>query len=464
MLSMCVALLTILIADACLAVDGAAPPRKPNIVFILADDLGWTDLGSMGSRYYETPHIDRLASEGVRFMNYHNCQNCTPTRAAILSGQYPPRTGVYTVATLARGRPDQMKLLPPVNRTFLPPDVDTLADQLKAAGYATGMFGKWHLDDGPGNYPSQRGFDKAIVAAGRHFNFKTRPPVDYPPRTYMADFLTDHAVHFIEEHKDRPFFLYLPHFGVHSPHQAKSDLIDRFKTRSPAGGHHDPVYAAMIFSVDQSVGRVMDTLRRLGLADNTLVVFSSDNGGTLITSNAPLRGFKGNQYEGGLRVPFIVRGPGVGRRGSQCHAPTIHVDVFPTFLEIAGAPAPRQPLDGRSLVPLLRDPAARLDRQAIYFHFPGYLEGHRDATGWRATPTSTIIAGNWKLLEFFEDDRVELYDLARDLGESNDLAARMPDKVRELKDMLTTWRHQVAAPVPPPNPDYKPPATPAARS
>jgi arylsulfatase A-like enzyme len=410
----------------------------------------------MGSKYYETPHIDRLAAQGTKFLNHHHCQNCTPTRAALMSGQYPPRTGVYTVGSLERGQPGQRKMTVPQNKTDLPLDRRTIADQLKAAGYATGMFGKWHIGQQGKYHPAQRGFDEAIVSMGRHFDFVTHPPVSYPAGTYLADFLTDKAVDFIARHKDRPFFLYLPHFAVHTPHEAKKELIARFKDKAPAGGHGDPTYAAMICSVDESVGRVLAKLDELKLADNTVVIFASDNGGVGgyeeiggkgITSNAPLRGGKGMLYEGGVRVPFIVRWPGVTRPGTTCSEPTIHVDVYPTLLELAGAPKPPQALDGESMVPLLKDASARLKRDAIYTHFPGYLEFQASGR-WRTSPVGTIQTGDWKLLEFFETGRLELYNLRDDLGEKNNLAEKAPERVRELHTSLAEWRKSVNAAMP----------------
>jgi arylsulfatase A-like enzyme len=446
----CWALLVVLLA----AADATAGDvsRPPNIIFILADDLGWTDLGCQGSKYYETPHIDRLAQQGLRLMSYYNCQNCTPTRAAIMSGQYPPRTGVYTVGTLERGAGADRKLEVPVNATQLPLDRKTIADQLKAAGYVTGMFGKWHIGQQGDYHPARRGFDEAIVSMGKHFGFATNPPVKTPPGVYLADWLTDQAVDFMQRHKDRPFFLYLPHFGVHSPYQAKQELIERFKKKAATGGHRDPVYAAMIASVDESVGRILAKLDELKLTDNTIVIFSSDNGGVGgygggkgVTSNLPLRGGKGTLYNGGLRVPFIIRWPGHTRPGSTCPVPTLHVDLFPTFLQIAGAKKPSQVLDGESLVPLFKDSSAKLRREAIYFHFPGYLEG---AKQWRTTPVGAIQAGDWKLMEFFETGTLELYNLADDLGEKNNLTKKMPEKTRELHTKLMAWRQEVKAAMP----------------
>ncbi|MFM8930535.1 MAG: sulfatase [Gemmataceae bacterium] len=438
--------------------SGAKAPQ-PNIVFIMADDLGYTDLGCFGSRYYETPNIDRLADQGTRLTCHHHCQNCTPTRAALMSGQVGARTGVYTVGGIDRFNWQSRPLRPVDNVTNLPLDRSTIAQQLKKAGYSTAMFGKWHIGQNGAYHPAKRGFDEAIVTMGKHFDFETNPPVAYPKGQYLADFLTDKAVDFIRAKKDKPFFLYLPHFGVHSPHEAKPKLVERFKNKKPVGGHHDPVYAAMIASVDESVGRVLRTLDELKLADNTVVIFVSDNGGVGgyvregikpegkdVTDNAPLRSGKGSLYEGGTRVPFIARWPGVTRAGSQNGVPTIHVDLYPTLLEIAGAPKPPQALDGASLVPLLRDPQGTLKRDAIFQHFPGYLGAGKGQ--WRTTPVSTIQSGDWKLMEFLEDGRLELYNLKDDLGEKKNLASQMPEKAAELKTRLVAWRSEVKAPMP----------------
>lgn len=442
-----------------LAPLSAAPP---NIVFILADDLGYTDVACFGSKYYETPNLDRLASQGLKLTSHHHCQNCQPTRAALMTGQYGPRTGVYTVGGIGRFDWQSRPLRPVENVNELPLDKVTVAQQLKAAGYATGMFGKWHLGESGEHHPARRGFDEAIVTMGRHFDFQTSPAVPYQKGAYLADFLTDQAEAFIRKHKDSPFFLYLPHFGVHSPHQAKASLVAKFKDKPPVGGHGNPTYAAMIASVDESVGRVMSLLDELKLADNTVLIFASDNGGVGgyekegikkagdITDNAPLRSGKGSLYEGGTRVPLIVRWPGVVRPGTECSTPTIHVDLFPTFLELAGAKAPdNQTLDGESLAPLFRDASASLKRDAIFQHFPGYLGAGPGM--WRTLPVALVQSGEWKLMEFMEDKRVELYNLKEDIGESTNLAAAMPDKAQTLVAKLHAWQAGIKAPMPTPN-------------
>lgn len=441
----------------------------PNIVFILADDLGYTDVATFGSKYYETPNIDKLATQGMKLTSHHHCQNCQPTRAALMSGQYAPRTGVYTVGGIGRFEWEQRPLRPVDNVVDLPLEKVTIAQTLKKAGYATGMFGKWHLGEDAEHHPAKRGFDEAIVSAGKHFDFKTNPKTEVPKDAYLADFLTDKAVDFIQRHKSERFFLYLPHFGVHSPHQAKPSWIEHFKNKPGVGGHNNPTYAAMIASVDESVGRVMAELDKQGLAENTVLIFSSDNGGVGgyaregikkggdVTDNTPLRSGKGSLYEGGTRVPFIVRWSGVTAAGSSTDTPTIHVDLYPTFSEIAGATAPEgQPLDGESLAPLFRDAKAPLKRQAIYQHFPGYL-GAGDNT-WRTTPVGTMIAGSWKLMEFFEDHHLELYNLSDDIGETKNLATTNPDKAKELHTQMLAWRESIGAKMPTANTPQEPAA------
>jgi len=443
---------------ACASALGAEG-RPPNIVFILSDDLGWTDSAVYGSKYYETPNIDRLAAQGMRLTQYHNCQNCQPTRAALMSGQYAPRTGVYTVGGIDRFNWESRPLRPVDNVVKLPLDKITIAQSLEKAGYATGLFGKWHLGEDKEHHPAARGFDEAIVSMGAHFNFKTNPPVDYPKGQYLADFLTDHAVDFIRRHKDGPFFLYLPHFAVHAPHNAKEDLIAHFKPKAGVGGHNNPTYAAMIASVDESVGRVMAVLDELHLSDNTVLIWSSDNGGVGgyvreglkkagdVTDNAPLRSGKGSLYEGGTRDPFIVRWPGKIKPGALCDVPMIHVDFYPTLLEIAGASAPENyTLDGESMLPVFEGKATAMKREAIYQHFPGYL-GAGEGT-WRTTPVGVIQMGDWKLMEFFEDHRLELYNLKDDIGEAHNLAPQEAGRTKTMHEKMLAWRESVHAKMP----------------
>jgi len=447
-------------------IGGAGRPRKCNILFILIDDLGWRDVGFMGSRYYETPDLDRLAAQGMVFTRaYANAPNCAPTRACLMSGQYTPRHGIYTVGSSARGNSRYRKLIPVKNTTTLDANVVTLAEALKPAGYVCASMGKWHLGGADETKPTGQGFDVNVGgnAAGHprsYFSpYRNRDLPDGPKGEYLTDRLTDEALKFIEANRDRPFFLYLPHYAVHTPIQAKAEMIAKYKAKKPDGGQKNPAYAAMIESTDQGVGRIMAKLDELKLADETVVVFFSDNGGHgQVTSMAPLRGSKGMLYEGGIREPMIVRWPGKVAAGSRCETAVIGVDFYPTFLEIAGAPVPKgKVLDGESLVGLMTR-GKPLKRKAIFWHFPCYLQAYGPGR-WRTTPAGAVQQGDFKLLEFFEDGRLELYNLKEDIGESQDLAAKMPDKTQELHALLKAWRKRLGAPVPTQrNPDYDPSA------
>ncbi|MBX3745047.1 MAG: sulfatase [Verrucomicrobiae bacterium] len=461
-------LLGLLSATAPLAVGG---DRPPNIVLILADDLGWADTAFSGSRYYETPHLDAFAASGMRFTSFYTSPNCAPTRASLLSGQYASRTGVYTVGSLERGEDAARRMIPPPNQTHLPSGLPTLASTLRNAGYLTGLIGKWHLGEGSEHHPTRFGFVETVVTTGPHKAFDTDPHDPRAEGAYLTDYLTDRAIEFVERHQDRPFFLYLAHLAVHSPYQAKPEWIERFARRPPAGTHRDAVYAAMIASLDEAVGRLLARLDQLELSRRTVVIFASDNGGVGgyattdaagrrigPTDNAPLRGGKGMLYEGGIRVPFLIRWPNVTQPGSRSAQPAIHVDLLPTLAEIARTRPPTgHPIDGVSLVPILRDPNARLGRDAIYWHFPGYLEGP-GRSGWRITPSGAIRAGNFKLIESFEDQRLELYNLAEDIGERNNLVRSLPDKTAELRAKLAAWRQDLNAAMPQPNPPAAEPA------
>jgi len=428
------------------------PERKPNFVFILIDDLGWKDLGFMGGGYYETPNIDRLAGEGVVFTNaYSNAPNCAPTRACLMSGQYTPRHGVYTVGTPERGRSKLRMLVPTPNKTELDSKIVTITEALRPAGYTSACIGKWHLGTKAPYRPIDRGFDVAFERERRsHFT---------KDGEYLTDKLTDEAIKFIEADRNRPFFLYLSHHAVHTPLQAPERLIEKYKKKEPDDINNNPIYAAMIESVDQNVGRLTAKLDELGLRDNTVVFFFSDNGGYVnATSMEPLRGSKGMLYEGGIRVPMIVCWPGVTRPGSVCSEPVIGIDFYPTMLEMAGAAQPSMHvLDGMSIVPLLRGKGT-LKRKAIFWHFPAYLEPYNDEQWpWRTTPAGAVRQGDFKLIEFFENGKIELYNLKDDLGEKNNLAEIMPEKAEELHRILIEWRKSVNAPVPTEkNPDYDP--------
>jgi arylsulfatase A-like enzyme len=437
----------------------AEPARPPNIIFYLIDDLGWTDLSRQGSDLYETPHIDQLARQSMKFTDgYAGCTVCSPTRAALMTGKYPAR--LHITDWIHGSERPKAKLTIPQWTQYLPRAEVTIATALKERGYVTAHIGKWHLGDQNEGWPDKHGFDVNIAGFEKgsppsYFSPYQIPTLkDGPPGEYLTDRLTDEALRFLETNKDRPFFLYFPHYGVHLPAQAKPDLIAKFQKKiKPGMRHTNATYAAMIASVDDSVGRVAAKLAELGLADNTIVVFTSDNGGLMrVTTNVPLRAGKGSAYEGGVREPLFVKWPGVTAPGSVCHEPVITLDFYPTFLEITGAkgdPKHNAQVDGVSLVPLLRAPTSKLQREALYWHYPHYHPGG-------ATPYGAIRARDWRLVEFYEDMHVELYNLKDDLGETKDLAKQNPAKAAELRDQLHAWRKAVGAQMPTPNPAYQP--------
>ena len=447
---------------------------QPNVVFILIDDLGWRDLGCYGNTIYETPHLDRLAGQGMRFTDgYAACNCCSPTRASIISGKYPAR--LRLTDWIPGSHFPWTKLHRPDWTKYLPLEEVTIAEALKAAGYATGHVGKWHLGGDPYR-PETQGFDFnfggcASGAPGSYF-FPYRIPAipEGEPGEFLTERLTDEALAFIETNRSRPFFLYLSHYTVHRPLQAKEEVVaDYLAEGRPAGGATNATFAAMVESMDASVGRVMGKLEELGIDDRTIVFFMSDNGGlarkiqgaphlkrakhcVASTTNAPLREGKGSPYEGGIREPWIVKWPGVVRPGSTCSVPVISVDFYPTILEMIGARGdPDHLLDGVSIVPLLKGTGG-LPREAVYWHYP-----HYNITGEAGVrPHGIVRAGRYKLIEFYEDRRAELYDLERDLGEKHDLADEMLERVESLRKMLYGWLESVDAQMPVPNPNYDP--------
>ncbi len=455
---------TLLIAGSCAlgSTATAAETRRPNIVLIFADDLGWKDVGYNGSDFYETPHLDRMAKEGMVFNNaYAAAGNCAPSRACLLSGTYTPRHHVYAVGSTDRGPKASQRLVPVPNRNGLAKDNITMADALKAAGYATGHFGKWHLSGKDGALPREQGFDVSFdsfgegeVTEGSEGN-KKGPPAD--PKGVFT--LTRQAMAFIEKNRDRPFFCYLAHHAIHTPLQARPETLAHFNAKQPGVQHSNALYAACTYDLDASVGMLLQRLKELNLDDNTLVVFTSDNGALQTSSQEPLRGSKGGYYEGGIREPFLARWPGVIQPGSESHVPIINVDLYPTFLAIAGTNAPAgKILDGENLLPLFKAQGT-LSRDAIFWHFPGYLDKPvirgRDSDvrlGFRSRPVSVIRKGDWKLHLFHEEwqldggrvkldanQAVELYNLRSDVGERHDLATTNPLKRDELLNDLFAW-------------------------
>ena len=435
----------------------AAEDALPNIVFIFIDDMGWPDPSCYGHAFHETPHIDQLAAEGVRFTDFYAAGAvCSPTRASVQSGQYQARHRI-TDFIPGHWRPFEQLIVPEVAGE-LPLEIVSPAELLHEAGYRSAYFGKWHLG-GRDFYPDHQGYDEFVVSGGCHFapRFRTTPAVEVPDGQYLGDFLTDQTLEFIETHRDGPFFVFLSHYAVHIPLEAKEETIARYEEKpKPETGVNNPVYAAMVEHVDESVGRIVAGLEEMGLSDNTVVVFTSDNGGLNkkytggeeVSLNLPLRGEKGQLYEGGIRVPLIVKWPGVTPPGTECHEPTISTDFWPTFAEIGEvADFEHQEIDGSSLVSLLREPDAALDRNGIYFHYPHYH--HSD-------PAGAIRRGDWKLIEFFEDDSLELYNLAEDISESNNLAMEHPERARRMQRRLASWRESVDALMPVPNADHDP--------
>ncbi len=463
--------------------------KKPlNFLFILVDDLGWRDLGCFGSTFYETPHIDALRARGMKFTQaYAACPVCSPTRASIMAGKYPARMGTTdyfgapepeAILSRKRRRPWTRRLIPAHYVNRLPLEEVTLAEAFKEAGYATFFAGKWHL--GPkGFYPEDQGFDVnkggwvrgGPYGPGRYFVPYGNPKLeDGPPGEYLPFRLAKETAEFIDEHKEGPFLAYLAFYSVHIPLMTKKGLEAKYAAKAKEMKHQGPkfgrvwrskvrlyqdhpVYGGMVEAVDIAVGRVLDALDRNGLRDNTAIIFMSDNGGLATaqgwpTSNLPLKAGKGWLYEGGIREPMIVVWPGVTKPGSTCDTPVISTDFYPTMLEMAGLPLkPRQHVDGVSLVPLLK--GGKIPPRPLFWHYPHYGD-----QGGR--PGSVIRKGDWKLIEFFEDGRLELYNLKEDIGEKHDLSKKYPEKVKELHAELVAWRKRVGARLPTPNPDWKP--------
>ena len=426
----------------------------PNVILIVADDLGAHDLGVSGSRFHETPNLDRLAREGMQFTQAYAAGTvCSPTRAALLTGKYPAR--LRLTDWIPGEHRENEKLHPPEWTKQLGSSEVTLAEHLKSAGYSTALIGKWHLG-GPEVRPERQGFD--LNRGGDH---RGQPPsyfspyglprlIDGPIGEYLTDREGDEAVEYIATHTNRPFLLQVCFHGVHTPLQAKPELVDKYRRKPPISGtsQTNAVYAAMLESLDAAVGRILQSLVDHGIAGNTLVIFSSDNGGLVLgstppTSNAPLRSGKGSPYEGGVRVPLIIRWPGVVSPSSSCAIPVISMDLPATVLEACGLSV--RVVDGRSLVPLFRNPGDTLDRSFLAWHYPHYHRGG-------ATPYAAIRGGDWKLIQFFEDGRHELFNLRADPAESTNLALPHPDKLEKLTRQLSDWQQSVNAQWPKTNP------------
>ncbi|MGI5819754.1 MAG: sulfatase [Armatimonadota bacterium] len=457
---------------------------QPNIIFILIDDLGWRDLNCYGSTFYETPNLDRLAERGMLFTDaYASCPVCSPTRASVQTGRYPARVGVTNFLTgRARGR-----LVEPEYIDHMPLEEYTIAQALGDAGYQTWHVGKWHLGGEERYWPHNRGYDVNVAGCAKgmpnngYFSpWKIPMLEDGPEGEYLTDRLTDEAIDLVENAGDRPFFLHMSYYTVHVPIQGRPDHVARFREKAASlkldqiepfvEGEHfacehkrdqrlqrrmlqtDPEYAAMVWSMDENIGRLLQAVEDAGQADNTIVFFTSDNGGLATaegapTCNFPLHEGKGWMYEGGTREPLIVHWPGVTEPGSRCAEPVTTPDFYPTMLQMAGAELiPEQHVDGASLVPLLQG-ADGLDRETIYWHYPHY--GNQGGT-----PGCSMRSGDWKLIEFFEDGRLELYNLREDVGETRNRADEMPDLAQGMLRMLQAWRAEIGADLPTPNPEW----------
>jgi arylsulfatase A len=475
-----VRLIALLLLMVTLTTSHAAESKTapPNIILILADDLGWADLSCYGSDLHETPNIDRLATQGLRFTDAYSASPvCSPTRASILTGQSPARLHMTTYFEATQDPPRNRRLLTAKAVGNLPLGEITLAQVLKqSADYSTALVGKWHLGDAA-HYPEAHGFDINIGgtfwgAPETYFfpyrgtrtwgdEFRYVPHLEWgKPGEYLTDRLTDEALQVIDRAGDKPFFLYLAHHAPHTPIEAKPELIAHYEKKiqaNPKLHHRNAKYAAMVQSLDESVGRILTKLDERHLAQRTLVIFTSDNGGYInewkknpVTDNFPLRSGKGSLYEGGTRVPLIVRWPGVTHAGTVSIEPVLSTDLFATLLSAAGVNhKTNHTSEGRSLLPLLKNPATQLSRDALYFHFPHYYQ----TTG----PVSAIRARDWKLLHYYEDNRVELFNLRDDPREQNNLREKFPDKASELNRKLEAWLTESGAQLPTANPDYKPP-------
>ena len=447
----------------------SAEPR--NIIVVLVDDLGWMDLGCQGSDFYQTPHIDQLAARGIRFINgYAACAVCSPTRAALMTGKDPARLGITDwiraeFQLSGRQRPNcdvegyhdaNLKVLTPVNNSFLPHNEVTIAELLKQRGFVSCFIGKWHLG-GEGYLPTDQGFD--LNFGGWDYG---QPPSYYDPYTnrrlqqgiptlepketgeYLTDREADEAVSFIKANKDNRFLLYLSHYAVHTPIQPKLNILEKYQALKDEMGQDNAAYATMVQSVDDSLGRIMATLSELGLSDDTLIVFTSDNGGLdrngNPTENAPLKSGKGFAPEGGIRVPWIVCWPGVTKAGVTSDEPVTSVDLFPTLASAVGINTADMTLDGADLTPVLK--GGSLAKRSLYWHFPHYR--HRAGND----PYSVIRKGDFKLVRFYDPQKSELYHLDRDLTEASDIADKKPAKVRQMTRELDKHLKEIGAKIP----------------
>ncbi len=437
--------------------------HSPNIIIINVDDLGWRDVGFMGSAYYETPNIDALSARGMVFTNgYASASNCAPSRACLMTGKWTPRHGVYTVSSSSRGKSENRKLIPTQNTTTLSKEHPTLSTVLQQNGYATCLAGKWHLSDNPLEY----GFDVNI--GGGHNGL---PKSYYPPYknvkikggsdNYLTDVIMEKAIQFVDTVK-QPFYLNYAPYAVHVPIMPVDSIVPKYKNKTPWMGQGNPDYASMVDNLDRNIGLLTKKLKEKGLLENTLIVFTSDNGGLYgVTRQRPLRAGKGSYYEGGIREPFFFVLNDKIKPNSKSDVPITNLDIFPTVLHYAGIDANTLSLDGNNLNTVLEQKTTDLDR-ALFWHFPIYLQAYnvkdnetRDPL-FRTRPGSVIRKGNWKLHYYFEDNGVELYNLSEDIGERNNLADKEIAKKETLLKLLENWWEETNAPIPTAlNPEYK---------
>ncbi|MCK5835090.1 MAG: sulfatase [Lentisphaeria bacterium] len=434
--------------------------KQPNVILINLDDVGATDFGYAGSDFYQTPNIDKLASEGMVFTNaYAAAANCAPSRACLLTGQMGPRHGVYTVLSSSRGKASQRKIVPIKNTLHISNDNTTLGNLMQSAGYKTITLGKWHVTKDP----LKNGFDFNVGGdqRGGPYSGKYMSPFNYPncrvdeKGINLTDYLTDRLFKFIESNLKKPFFAYLPYFAAHLPFEPKPELLEKYKSLPKGKNHSHVAYAATIEAVDQNIGRLQQFLKKNGLEKNTVIIFTSDNGGIFgVTSQTPLRSGKGSYFEGGIREPLIIKWPGKIKPGSVCKTAVSQLDFFPTLTKIAKAPNDQKPLDGVDLSPLFS--GKKIEDRSLYWHFPIYLQAYnkggvgddtRDSY-FRTRPGSVVLKGAWKLHENFEDGSIELYNLESDLGERNNLVKVNPEKATELFNDLKAWQKRVNAPIP----------------
>ena len=440
--------------------------ERPNFILIFIDDMGWKDVGCYGDDFVETPRIDKLASEGVRFTDFYAAGAvCSPTRCALQSGQNQARIGI-TDFIPGHWRPFE-RVITPRPTPALPLDTVTIGESLKAAGYSTGYIGKWHLGNSSEFQPDRQGYDFSAVIGGPHlpgkYRVQGRPDLKPRPDQYRTDYEADLSIDFIRQNKAKPFFLLLSPYAVHIPLAAMSDKVEKYRKKAAATNRDlpHPVYAAMIEHCDEMVGRIVDAVEAEGLTENTMIVFTSDNGGLYrrydyrphaddnVANLAPLKGEKGALHEGGVRIPTIIKYPPLAKPGSTCAEPAISYDFYPTFVDLAGGSLPQnQTIDGLSLKPLLANPQSRLPRQALHWHYPHY---HHDR------PAGSIRQRDWKLIEYLDGTGdVELYNLAQDIGETKNLAQERKGLTSDLRRKLQAWRQSTTARMPIPNPNYDP--------